>query len=91
LIESPLPQSPDVQGHGDHHIDRVFSGKGLKGGLHEVAKNPYQGKDTLVFKLMDRLLERPLIEATAAMDLEIPLLFQTRAAKITPSISGGYG
>jgi hypothetical protein len=59
--------------------------------LQQVTKNLHEGKDTPVFEGMDRLFERPLIKAAAAMDLEMPLLRQTGPAEVTPSISGGFG
>jgi hypothetical protein len=40
---------------------------------------------------MDRLFERPLVEAACAMDLEIPPLLQARATEIPFSISSRYG
>ena len=63
----------------------------MKRGLQQVTKQPYQGKDTLVFECMDRFFERSLIEAAATMDLEIPLLLQALAAEVPRSISEGFG
>jgi hypothetical protein len=40
---------------------------------------------------MDRLLERPFIEAAGPMDLKMPLLLQARAAEVTRFIIRGYG
>ena len=56
--------------------------------MQQIPKNTHEREYPAVFKSMDRLLKRPLIERAGAMDLEIPPLLQAWGAEVTFLIAG---
>jgi len=80
-----------VEGDGDQQIHRVIAGEALEGRVQQIPKNTDKGEYTAVFKSMDRLLDRPLIEGAGAMDLEIAPLLEAGGAEVTFFITGRVG
>ncbi|OPY10886.1 MAG: hypothetical protein A4E67_00408 [Syntrophaceae bacterium PtaB.Bin038] len=89
LVESPLPEPPGMQGHGDEEVVILDPEGGIFTAGHQAAQLFPEGEVSAVFECMDGVLQDRLEDAVGPGSIEGGIFQQAPAAEMIGSVLHG--